>query len=54
MKEYLLNVSYNFEGMDDLEARQKAKELLEKIPDGCLVKLREISTDKAPRNIPIL
>lgn len=55
---YLINIKLPFEALDDLDARQKAKEVIIKI-QGILIdqklsiKLQENFEDKSPRNIPL-
>jgi hypothetical protein len=55
---YLINIKLPFEALDDLEARQKAKEVIRKIQSILIdqklsIKLQENFEDKSPRNIPL-
>jgi hypothetical protein len=55
---YLLTIRLPFEALDDLEARQKSREIA-KVIEGALVdqelsiKLQENFEDKSPRSIPL-
>jgi hypothetical protein len=57
--EYLYTIRIPFKAMDDLEARNKTKELEREIidvlpePKGMSSKLQEVFTDKPPRGISL-
>lgn len=51
MSEYRLTITYKFEAVDDMDARNKAKEI--KTDENCEVKLQKIFKDKPPGKINI-
>lgn len=55
MRDYDLNIRFSFKAMDHMEARIKAKEMLEetKLTKDAKVKLQEIFADKEPRKVEI-
>jgi len=55
---YLLTIRLPFEALDDLEARQKSREISKNtqsilIDQELSIKLQENFEDKSPRNVPL-
>lgn len=55
MSDYQLMIRIPFEALDDLEARQKARDMLvvHKAPDKAVVKLQRLRENKEPEGVKL-